>query len=66
MKSQKEKRQMALRKFVLDMREQGEKLVPEDERRFIELGRLGANTNVRHPDRKEWESLRIKILGAMR
>jgi hypothetical protein len=31
------------------------------EARFIELGRAGANANVKHPDRKQWERLRAEI-----
>lgn len=31
------------------------------EARFVELGRRGANANVKHPDRAEWERLRDLI-----
>ena len=31
------------------------------ERRFIELGQRGANADVKHPDRAEWERLRAVI-----
>lgn len=29
--------------------------------RFFELGRAGANANVNHPNRKEWERLRVHL-----
>jgi len=31
------------------------------EARFINLGKAGANANVKHPDRKQWERLRAEI-----
>ena len=31
------------------------------EKRFVELGRAGANADVNHPGRKEWEALRERL-----